>query len=202
MGKDILLTKSDEEIIRAIQEQAYRHQMNYRGCCQIQVKALTDHLGIFSQEVFRAATPFAAGVARKGEQCGHLTGAIMVIGLFIGRSDVRDAGQPQEFGESPYSKSQDLAGELFDKFKEFWGTTKCFDIQEMLVGKRLDVTKPDVQKMVESGEYFDVLSKVCCNVAASASKMAAEILLREIRKEQAWYRFDQKPDYDYKAPKK
>ena len=82
MGKDILLTKSDEEIIRDIQEQAYRHQMNYRGCCQIQVKALTDHLGIFSDEVLKAATPFAAGVARKGEQCGHLTGGIMVIGLY------------------------------------------------------------------------------------------------------------------------
>lgn len=200
MAKDILLTKSDEDIIRDIQEQAYRHQMNYRGCCQIQVKALTDHLGIFSDELFKGATPFAAGVARKGEQCGHLTGAIMVIGLYIGRNDFREAGQPKEFGESPYSKSQDLAGELYDKFKEFWGTTKCFDIQEMLTGKRLDVTRADVQKMVESGEYFDVLSKVCCNVAAATSKMAAEILLREIRKEQEWYRFDQKPDYDYSSP--
>jgi C_GCAxxG_C_C family probable redox protein len=202
MSKAILLTKSDEEIIRAIQEQAYRHQMNYRGCCQVQVKALTDHLGFFSQEVFRAATPFAAGVARKGDQCGHLTGAIMVIGLYIGRNDFRDSGQPKEFGPSPYSASQDLAGELYEKFKQFWGTTKCFDVQEKLVGKRLDVTKPDVQKMVESGEYFDVLSKVCCNVAASTAKMAAEILLREIRKEQQWYRFDQKPDYNYRPPKK
>jgi len=198
MSKGFLLAKSEEEIIRAIQEQAYRHQMNYRGCCQVQVKALTDHLGFFSQDVFRAATPFAAGVARKGDQCGHLTGAIMVIGLYIGRNDFRESGQPKEFGSSPYSASQDLAGELYEKFKGFWGTTKCFEIQEKLVGKRLDVTQPDVQKMVESGEYFDILSKVCCNVAASTAKMAAEILLREIRKEQQWYRFDQKPNYNYR----
>jgi hypothetical protein len=78
MSKGVLVNKTDEEIIKLIQEQAYRHQMNYRGCSQVQVKALTDHLGFFTQDVFRAATPFAAGVARKGEQCGHLTGAIMV----------------------------------------------------------------------------------------------------------------------------
>jgi C_GCAxxG_C_C family probable redox protein len=202
MSKAYLLTKSDEEIIRAIQEQAHRHQMNYRGCCQIQVKALTDHLGFFSQDVFRAATPFAAGVARKGDQCGHLTGAIMVIGLYIGRNDLRESGQPKEFGPSPYSTSLDLSGELYDKFKGFWGTTKCFEIQEQLVGRRLDVTQPDVQKMVESGEYSNILSKVCCNVAASTAKMAAEILLREIRKEQQWYRYDQKPEYNYRPPKK
>jgi len=202
MWKGILLPKGDEEIIRDIQEQAYRHQMNYRGCCQVQVRALTEHLGFFSQEVFRAATPFAAGVARKGDLCGHLTGAIMVIGIYIGRNDLREAGQPKEFGESPYSKAQDLAGELYEKFKEFWGTTKCFDIQEKLLGKRLDVTQPDVQKMVQSGEYFNVLSKVCCHVAASTAKMAAEILLREIRKEQQWYRFDQKPDFNYQPGKK
>jgi C_GCAxxG_C_C family probable redox protein len=202
MGKGFQFTKSKEEIIRDIHEQAYRTQMNYRGCSQIVVKALMDHLGMFSQEVFRAATAFAAGVARKGEQCGALTGALMAIGLYHGRNDFREAGQPKEFGESPYSRTQDLGAEMYDTFKEFWGTTKCFDIQERLAGRKMDVTDPEVQKLVESGEYFDILSKVCCNVSAATAKMAAEIILEDIEKERNWYRFDQEPDLNYQPPKK
>jgi C_GCAxxG_C_C family probable redox protein len=202
MKKSFFFNKSKEKIIQDIHEQAYRTQMNYRGCSQVVVKALMDHLDMYSQEVFRAATPFAAGVARKGEQCGALTGALLAIGLCGGRNDFREAGQPREFGESPYSKTQDLAGEMFDKFKEFWGTTKCFDIQEKLVGKRLDVKDLEVKKMVESGEYFDVLSKKCCNVSALAAKIAAEIILREMDKEKEFYRFSQRPDFNYKPPKK
>jgi C_GCAxxG_C_C family probable redox protein len=202
MGKSILLTKNKEEIIRDIYEQAYRTQMNYRGCSQVVVKALMDHLDMYSQEVFRAATPFVTGVARKGEMCGALSGALLAIGLYGGRNDIREAGAPKETGESPFSKTVDLAAEMFDRFKEFWGTIKCFDIQEMLVGKKLDVRDPDVQKMVKSGEYFDILSKQCCNVSASAAKIAAELILREIEKEKGWYRFDQRGDLNYKPPKK
>jgi hypothetical protein len=187
MGKGFQFTKSKEEIVRDIHAQAYRTQMNYRGCTQIVVKALMDHLGMFSQEVFRAATPF---------------GALMAIGLYHGRNDLREAGQPKEFGKSPYSKTQDLAGEMYDRFKEFWGTAKCFEIQERLVGRKMDVTDPEVQKLVKSGEYFDILSKVCCNVSALAAKMAAEIILEDIEEERTWYRFDQEPDLNYQPPKK
>ncbi len=201
MNQESLMRRSDEEIIRAIQEQAYRHQMNRRGCTQVQYKALSEHLGFYSQDVFKAATPFSAGVARKGEQCGHLTGALLAVGAWIGRNDLREAGEPNEKGNSPYSRAQDLAGELYDEFKAFWGTTRCFDIQARLVGKPFDITDPEIKKMIDSGEYFDTLSKQCCHVAASTAKMAARILLREIRKEHAYYRFDQRPDYDYVAPK-
>lgn len=199
--RSILLSRSKEEIIRDVHEQAYRTQINYRGCTQIVVKALTDHLGIFSQEVFRAATPFAAGVARKGEQCGALTGALMVIGLCFGRNDLREAGQPKEFGVSPYSYTHDLAGEMFDKFKEAWGTIRCFDIQEKLVGRRMDTSDPEVQEMVKTGEYFNILSKKCCHVSSMAAKMAAEIILREIEKENEWYRFEQRSCLDFLPPK-
>jgi len=207
MGKRFLFAKSKEEIIRDIHDQAYRTQMNYRGCTQVVVKALMDHLDMYDQEVFRAATPFAAGVARKGgSPCGALTGAILAIGLYCGRNDLQEAGPPKEVGKisysNPYTKCHDLAAEMFDKFNEFWGTTTCFVIQEKLLGRKMDANDPDVKRMMESGEYFDMLSKVCCNVSASAAKMAAEIILRDIEKEKNWYRFDQKPDFNYVPPKK
>jgi C_GCAxxG_C_C family probable redox protein len=207
MGRGFLLTKSKEEIIKDIHEQAYRTQMNYRGCSQIVVKALMDHLGMFSQEVFRAATPFAGGVARTGgTPCGALAGAILGIGLYCGRNDLREAGPPKELrGEgplNPYDKSHTLAAELIDRFKEFWGTTVCYEIQEKLLGRTMNVREPEVQELMKTGEYFDMLSKVCCNVSGSAAKMAAEIILREIEEEKSWYRFDQEPDLDYKPPQK
>jgi C_GCAxxG_C_C family probable redox protein len=207
MGKSLLLTKSKEEIIRDAHEQAYRTQMNYRGCSQVVVKALMDHLQMYSQEVFRAATPFAAGVARKGgSPCGALSGALMAIGLYCGRNDLQEAGPPKEVVESlyvnPYTKSHDLAAEMFDRFNEFWGTTTCNVIQEKLLGRKMDANDPEVKKMMKSGEYFDMLSKVCCNVSASAAKMAAEIILRDMEQERDWYRFDQRSDLNYKPPEK
>jgi C_GCAxxG_C_C family probable redox protein len=200
--KTLFFTKSNEEIIRDVYDEAYRTQMNYRGCSQIVVKALMDNLGIFSQEVFRAATPFGAGVARKGEQCGALTGALLAIGLYSGRNNLLEAGQPKEDGESPYSKTMDLASEMFETFKGFWGSTKCFEIQEKHVGRRMDVKDPEVKKMVDTGEYFDVLSKKCADVSGLAAKMAAEIILRDIEKEKSWYRFDIRGDINLKPPKK
>jgi len=202
MGKDVLSGKSKEEIIKDIHEQAFRTQMNYRGCTQIVVQALMDHLDMFSQEVFRAATPFSAGVARKGDICGALIGALMGIGLCFGRNNLAEAGSPKEFGQSPYSKTVDLSEEMFNKFKEFWGTVKCFDIQEKIIGKRMDTKDPEVQKMVQSGEYFNVLSQKCCYVSSTAAKMGAEIILREIEKEKNWYRFDLRADLNYKPPQK
>lgn len=180
--------------------------MNYRGCTQVVVKALMDHLDMYDQEVFRAATPFAAGVARKGgSPCGALSGAILAIGLYCGRNDLLEAGPPKEIRKNsyvnPYIKCHDLAAEMFDRFNEFWGTTTCHVIQERLLGRTMDVSDPEVKRMMESGEYFDMLSKACCNVSASAAKMAAEIILRDMEQERNWYRFDQRADLGYKPPK-
>jgi C_GCAxxG_C_C family probable redox protein len=207
MGKGFLLTKNKEEIIKDIYEQAYRTQMNYRGCSQIVVKALMDHFGVYSQEVLRAATPFAGGVARTGgTPCGALAGGIMGVGLYCGRNDLREAGPPKELrGEgplNPYDKSHTLAAELIDRFKEFWGTTVCYEIQEKLLGRTMNVRDPEVQELMKTGEYFDMLSKVCCNVSASAARMAAEIILEDLEEERNWYRFDQSPDLDYKPPER
>jgi C_GCAxxG_C_C family probable redox protein len=139
MSKRFLFTKSNEDIVRDIHEQAYRTQMNYRGCTQVVVKALMDHLDMYDQEVFRAVAPFAAGVASNGgSPCGALTGAILAIGLYCGRNDLLEAGPPKEVGKNLYvnfyTKCHDLAAEMFDRFDELWGTTICCDTGEV-VGK-------------------------------------------------------------------
>jgi len=130
----------------------------------------------------------------------------MGIGLCFGRSDLKEGGPPKEVGEIPYStpyeRTQDLAAEMFDRFEQFWGTAECRSIQVKVLGRTMDAADPDVKKMMESGEYFDMLSKVCCNVSASAARIAAEIILLEIEREKNWYRFDQRCDFDYKPTEK
>ena len=142
MAKNFLFKKSKEEIVRDVHEQAYRTQLNYRGCSQVVVKALMDHLGMYNQEVFRAATVFAGGVARKGgSPCGALTGGLLAIGLYCGRNDLLEAGPPKEIAMkdsylNPYTRAHNLAAELFDKFNEFWGSTTCYVIQEKLLDRK------------------------------------------------------------------
>jgi len=46
-----------------------------------------------SKEVFKAGSALAVVWAKQGETCGALTGAIMAIGLLVGRERLEDLDQ-------------------------------------------------------------------------------------------------------------
>jgi Putative redox-active protein (C_GCAxxG_C_C) len=56
---------------------------------------LQEKLNVGSKEVFKTASALAAGVAKRGETCGALTGAIMAIGTLVGREMLEDKEQLQ-----------------------------------------------------------------------------------------------------------
>ena len=88
--------------------------------------ALQCHLHLEDDEAYRgalkASTALAAGIARKGETCGALIGAIMAVGLLIGTEHLDDFDS--------YIKTMEAVGKIFDKFKSHFGAVKCFEIQE------------------------------------------------------------------------
>lgn len=178
---------SDKDILKNIEEEAYRIQLAYRGCAQTTLKALQDNLDIGDSLTFRAAGAFISGIGRKGDVCGALTGGLMAIGIVFGRGDLLEPGEPVEGGESNYQKCNNLAGELYDTFKKEFGAVRCFDIQESLFGRHFDVTTPEVKEMKRTGELFNILSKKCCMVVQKGARLAAEIILREMREEKKSY---------------
>ncbi len=69
-----------------------------------------------------AATGFGGGIAGTGATCGALTGAIIALGLKVGRTDPKD----KQSARRCYA----LCERLLRKFEESMGTTLCKEILE------------------------------------------------------------------------
>jgi len=175
------MNRSDEEIVKAIEENARRIQFKYRGCAQTCLLALQEGLGIGDLVSFKAACGMCAGFGGRGiGLCGALIGAGMAIGIEFGRAAVEEIGSPQFAGDSNYGRAYALCGELFDKFKsEMGGEVTCWGVQEHIYGRHFDSKDPDVQREKQTGDYFRRLSLEAQNVVAVAARLAAEIILRE-----------------------
>lgn len=190
------LTDADMQLIRRIEKQAHDTQLRFRGCSQTTLLALQDNLGIGDLWSFKAATGFTAGVAGKGVgPCGALLGGMMAISMEFGRAVLEEAGAPREGGggmPSNLSRTSQLCRDLWDRFvAEYGGRWSCFDIQELVLGRRVDSASPEIQALKASGEFYDMLSKKACDITATGARLAAEIILRErkVDSELGKYRF-------------
>jgi C_GCAxxG_C_C family probable redox protein len=72
------------------------------------------------EAALRAASSFGAGMARRGDTCGAVTGALMVLGLLYGRAEADDA----DAKELNYL----LANRLIDRFEAVAGSRVCREL--------------------------------------------------------------------------
>jgi len=160
---------SREKLIDAAARSAYNNNRAYEGCSRCVLAALNEHLHLTSsegiKECIKASTALAAGVARMGETCGALTGGILALGLAAGSDRM-------ELPEK-YKETMALSYRLYDTFKERYGSTLCFEIQEKVLGRHYDF------KNDEDAEawYKDGGLEQCPTVCAVAAAMTAEIIL-------------------------
>jgi C_GCAxxG_C_C family probable redox protein len=131
---------STGKILDRIAKAAYDNDRAYEGCVRCVLAALQEHLHLIDDDkayraALKASTALAAGVARRGETCGALIGAIMAVGLATGAEHLDDA--------EGYVRAMKVAAEVFDRFKENYGTVKCFEIQERLFGRHYDFFNPE-----------------------------------------------------------
>jgi C_GCAxxG_C_C family probable redox protein len=54
------------------------------NCSQSVFSAFSDQLGLDRETALKLASPFGGGVARRGEVCGAVTGALLALGLARG----------------------------------------------------------------------------------------------------------------------
>jgi C_GCAxxG_C_C family probable redox protein len=104
--------------------------------------AVCQQLGIENELIPRIATPFAGGMARTGEVCGAVVGALMCIGIKHGRDEV---GQPED-------KAHELSGEFLRRFRDEMGSLNCRE----LTG--IDLSTPEGLAQFRAS---DVPVKVC-----------------------------------------
>ena len=124
-------------------------------------------MGIGSHEVFKAGSALAGGVARRGETCGALTGAILAIGCVAGREKLEDREQ--------YVKAHQVAGRVYEQFREKVGHTLCAEIHKIRYGKVYRLFIPE-----ESKAFHDMGGHSrtgCPEVCGVAARIAAEVIL-------------------------
>ena len=153
----------------------------HSGCSQSVLLALQEAFHIGDKQSFRSATVLSGGVARRGETCGALIGALMALGLACGREDISDT--------QAYRDAMKPANEIVDEFKkrmeeefgfdEPLNSTLCSDIQKLIYGRSFDLNDPeDYPLFLEAGGHSD---DGCPKTCAVADKVAAEKLIQLLR---------------------
>ena len=126
------------------------------NCSQAVFSAYATQLGIDDETALKLASPFGGGVARQGEVCGAVTGALMALGLGCGNATLENK-------EENYR----LADEFIKRFQEQHGTILCRE----LIGYNL--SKPEeLQKAREQGVFVSA----CPGFVKDAAKLVEEIL--------------------------
>ena len=131
-------------------------------------------MGIGDNESFKAASALAGGVARQGETCGALIGALSALGLIIGRDKIEDTTR--------YRAGMDTAGKARRRFMDEMVTqfglsaplenTLCRHIHMAIYGRSFDLTKnDDFQAFLKAGGHGD---NGCPKVCAVAAEVAAQ----------------------------
>lgn len=140
-------------------EKAKNFFQSHYNCAQSILLAFAADFNLPETKASQIAQAFGGGLARQGEICGTVIGALMVIGLKYGKTRPED----DEAREKTYS----LARKFISLFKEKHGTLLCRE----LIG--VDLSQPGGYEMASSRGLFN---SICSSLIASAIKLLEEIL--------------------------
>lgn len=109
------------------------------NCCQAVLSVFCEELNMDKEMALKIGTGFGGGL-RKGEVCGAVSGAVMVIGLKYGHCIEGDIETKK--------KANSITRELVDRFEEKNGSIICKE----LLGYDLS-DEQQYQTMVEQGLF-------------------------------------------------
>ena len=117
--KEPKLSETAEKLVGLIRRKAEdlfeTHQLL---CSEAVLHTLNQGLGggLPPEAAIRIASPFSEGIGGAGCACGGFSGAVMAVGLFLGR---------QSLGGRGLKTVQDKGRELHDLFRSEFGSTCC-----------------------------------------------------------------------------
>jgi len=164
---------SREGLLDKIEETAHNYERDYHGCSRCTLLALQEHLNLGDDLTFQASTPFAGGIAFRGETCGALLGGLFAIGLATASKEIED--------EEALFRSLAAGFRFCRRFEKEMGTTLCRDILKARLGRYFNLADPNEYEEAKKAGIYDV----CPKVVGKASRLAAEFILelREANKE-------------------
>lgn len=173
--------RSGERVERA-KKKAHKYERDYSGCAQSVLGALQEEFGIGNKESFKAASVLAGGIARQGETCGAIVGALSALGLVNGRERIEDTEVFKAAMDSSVKVSARFREEMKKQFslKGEVQSTLCWHIQEMVYGRSFDLrNKDEYQAFLDAGGHSDTGCPKVCGIAA---QVGAEEISKNLRK--------------------
>ncbi|MFC1995808.1 C-GCAxxG-C-C family protein [Chloroflexota bacterium] len=161
------MVEDREKLLDDIEEIAREYEAKYGGCAQCVLQAINECLDLNSNATARASSTLSGGVTDKGDVCGAVTGALLAIGLVIGRKNVTD-------GQSGLTDSIRAGRILWKAFETEFGTCVCKELQEKVANRSFNLAfPPDYKEWREAGGEQN-----CPNFVGWAARLAAEMILR------------------------
>jgi C_GCAxxG_C_C family probable redox protein len=135
----------NEKLMKTRTDIAEEKMLAGYNCAQSVLYAFCDDLGFDKNTALKLACGFGAGLARKQEVCGALSGGILVLGFKYGRGE----DQAKSVTEGTYQKVR----ELMARFEAKHGSCIC---RELLEGRVLNTAEGQ-----RSFKENDCLHKTC-----------------------------------------
>ncbi|MZP30934.1 hypothetical protein GTO91_14540 [Heliobacterium undosum] len=111
------------------------------NCAQAVIAAFAEECGVDEETAKGMAAAFGGGIARTGETCGAVTGAMMAIGLLYGQK----SGDDSENKEKTYERVH----AFLERFQERNGLLRCKE----LLG--CDVSTPEGRQQAKEADYHN-----------------------------------------------
>ncbi|MGC9325861.1 MAG: C-GCAxxG-C-C family protein [Desulfomonilia bacterium] len=157
--------KDKAECVEDVKKRAFEMEVASHGCSQVVIQTFLDVFEEENETLFKAASPFAAGMSLTGNNCGALIGGLMILGTVYGRQSVKDGMPGILAGIRPMRK-------LVRYFTTTYPSIDCRDI-----------TGTDLADPEKSEAFFSKggLEK-CAGIIADVSGFVAGILYDEYEK--------------------
>jgi C_GCAxxG_C_C family probable redox protein len=152
------------QFLEDLKERTFQAEMKYHGCAQVVVQTFLDIFEEKNTPLSMAASPFAAGLALTGNNCGALVGGLMVLGLVYGRKDITEGMEGILTGIRPMRK-------LIKYFQDAYHSPNCREI-----------TGTDLADPEKATAYFDSGGlERCANMMADVAVFVGDIIYEENR---------------------
>lgn len=129
------------------------------NCAQAVLAAYASQFNFGTKAAFKVAAAFGGGIARTGGNCGAVSGALMVIGLRYGASDIED----QDSKTYTYEKTR----QFLEQFKELHQTVVCRELTGY------DISTPEGLQQFKEQE---VGASLCTGFIRDTVKIVEEII--------------------------
>jgi C_GCAxxG_C_C family probable redox protein len=122
------------------------------NCAQAVFGVFCSDLGLDRETAMKLASGFGAGMARRQEVCGAVSGAVMAIGL--------KHGQAREDDKAAKETTYRLSRELMDRFQAEFGSCLC---RELLPG--IDLATEAGQQRYKADGCSEKICRPCVRFA-------------------------------------